>query len=51
MGAPRFLPAGIYGSAAVADAERRQYAPRFWHPLLPLDLLESLVKFAVYVFV
>jgi len=39
MGAPRFLPAGIYGSAAVADAERRQYAPRFWHPLLPLDRL------------
>lgn len=39
MGAPRFLPAGIYGSAAVADAEQRHYATRFWHPLLPLDRL------------
>ncbi len=28
-----FLPAWAYGSALVADAERRLYANRFWHPV------------------
>jgi nitrite reductase/ring-hydroxylating ferredoxin subunit len=36
---PSFLPAALYGSAAVAEAEARLYIPRFWHPLLPLDAL------------
>ncbi len=34
-----FLPAALYGSAAVAEAEARHYIPRFWHPLLPVDAL------------
>ena len=39
MEPPSFLPAGLYGSVAVAEAEARYYTPRFWHPLLPQDTL------------
>ncbi|MEB3264374.1 MAG: aromatic ring-hydroxylating dioxygenase subunit alpha [Synechococcus sp.] len=28
-----FLPAGLYGSEAVAREERTRYIPRFWHPV------------------
>ncbi|MCX5945858.1 MAG: aromatic ring-hydroxylating dioxygenase subunit alpha [Cyanobacteria bacterium] len=34
-----FLPATAYGSARVAEAERRLYANRFWHPLAGISQL------------
>jgi len=32
-----FLPASVYGSAAIAQQERERYAPQFWHPVASLD--------------
>jgi phenylpropionate dioxygenase-like ring-hydroxylating dioxygenase large terminal subunit len=41
-GSPQhFLPASAYGSAATAQQERERYAPRFWHPVTPVDALPS----------
>ena len=36
-GAQPFLPASVYGSAAMAQQERERYAPQFWHPVASLD--------------